>query len=144
MPVYLDIVNLIIDKKAIIEKYAGGIDQCRIDFNIPLSEINHEDDELFCMGQMNADQFDIDLLVSRGLSYDTLQERSDDFTILSRFGEWYWEVPWLRENSLFAWHIDTPADLIEKMEEVSNMTMYDIVELGKKGIVVFKTIKREA
>ena len=64
MPVYLNVFNLIINKTAIYEKYAGGVEQFRIDYKIPLSKINHEDDELFSLGQMNADEFDIDSLKS--------------------------------------------------------------------------------
>jgi hypothetical protein len=36
MPVYLDIFNLIVNKKAVAEKYSGGINQFRIDYNIPI------------------------------------------------------------------------------------------------------------
>ena len=76
MPIYLDIYNLIVAKKAVTESYSGGIPQFRIDYNIPLSEINQEDDELFSLGQMNADQFDIDHLVSSGLSFDVENQKS--------------------------------------------------------------------
>jgi hypothetical protein len=47
MPVYLHIFNLIIDKKAVIQKYSGRFEQFRIDYEILSSEINQEDDELF-------------------------------------------------------------------------------------------------
>jgi hypothetical protein len=70
MPVYLHIFNLIIDKKAIIKKYSGGIEQFRIDYKIPQSEINQEDDELFSLGQMGTDEFDIESLINKGLNYD--------------------------------------------------------------------------
>lgn len=43
MAIYLDIFNLIINKKAITEKYIGGLERFREDFDIPASEINHED-----------------------------------------------------------------------------------------------------
>lgn len=82
MPVYLHISNLIIDKKAIIKNYAGGIEQFRIDYEIPHSEINQEDDELCSLGKMNADEFDIDSLIAKGLSYDVDKQKSDDFTIV--------------------------------------------------------------
>lgn len=68
MPIYIDIFSLVLDKKMIAQKYLGGIDQFRIGYHIPKSEINEEDDELFALGQMNADEFDIDALVAKGLS----------------------------------------------------------------------------
>jgi hypothetical protein len=54
MPIYLDIYNLIVAKKAVTESYSGGIPQFRIDYNIPLSEINQEDDELFSFLRFNV------------------------------------------------------------------------------------------
>lgn len=50
MPVYLDLFNLIVNKKAVTGKYSGGINQFRIDFVIPNAAINQEDDELFLFG----------------------------------------------------------------------------------------------
>jgi hypothetical protein len=55
MPIYIDIFSLILDKKVVAQKYQGGLAQFRIDYHIPASEINEEDDELFSLGQMNAD-----------------------------------------------------------------------------------------
>jgi hypothetical protein len=143
MPVYLHIFNLVIDKKAIIQKYSGGIEQFRIDYKIPLSEINQEDDELFSLGQMNADQFDIDSLISKGLIYDIDRHKSDDFTIIYRYGESAWDVNWLKHNSVFAWHVATSPDLKLKMDMICNMTMDDIIKQMEKGNNLFKTIKLE-
>ncbi len=143
MPVYLDIFNLIIDKKAIIEKYSGGIEQFRIDYEIPLSEINQEDDELFSLGQMNVDEFDIDSLIAKGLSYDTDGQKSDEFTILCRYGDFLWDVSWLKHNGVFAWHVDTHPDLTLKMDMICNMTMDEIATEMEKGNYLFSTIKLE-
>lgn len=54
----------------------------RIDYEIPMSEINQEDNELFSLGQMNPDQFEIESIISKGLSYDSEKQHSDDFTII--------------------------------------------------------------
>lgn len=143
MPVYLDIFNLIIDKKAVVQKYSGGIEQFRIDYGIPQSEINQEDDELFLLGQMEPDEFDIDRLVSKGLSYDTDRQQSDDFTIVYRYGEFFWDVKWLKHNRVFAWHIDVSGDLKLKMDEISNMTMDDIIKQSEKGNNPLKTIRSQ-
>ncbi|CAN1495105.1 hypothetical protein MCERE19_00318 [Spirosomataceae bacterium] len=141
MPVYLNVFNLIINKTAIYEKYVGGVEQFRIDYGIPLSKINHEDDELFSLGQMNADEFDIDSLKSKGLSFDNDKYESDDFTIVSRYGELSWDAKWLKYNRLFAWHIDTSPDLISKMEGICKMRVADIMTEMENGNNVFKTIR---
>ena len=143
MPVYLHIFNLIIDKKAIIKKYSGGIEQFRIDYEIPLSEINQEDDELFSLGQMNVDQFDIDSLIAKGLSYDINEHKSDEFTIVYRYGDFIWDVNWLKHNRVFAWHVDTSIDLKLKMDRICNMTMDDISKQMEEGNKLFRTIKHE-
>ncbi len=141
MPIFLDIFNLIVDKKAVNEKYAGGIIQFRIDYNIPLSEINKEDDELFLLGQMNADQFDIDLLVSKGLSFDEVNQKSEDFTIVYRYGNNFWEVNWLEHNRVFAWHIDTNKELKIKVAAICEMSAEDICIQIEKGNNLLNTIR---
>jgi len=132
---------LIIDKKAVNEKYTGGVEQFRIDYEIPLSEINQEDDELFSLGQMNADQFDIDSLKSKGLSFDNDKQKSDDFTIVYRYGELLWDVKWLKHNSVFAWHLDTSPDLISKMEGICKMPVNDIMKEMDNGNNLLKAIR---
>ena len=141
MPVYLDIFNLIVDKNAVIEKYAGGINQFRIDHDIPLSKINQEDDELFSLGQMNDDQFDIDHLVSRGLSFDVINQKSDDFTIVYRYGANFWDVNWLEHNSIFAWHVATNTNLKLRVDEICAMYVADIRIEMDKGNNLFWTIR---
>jgi hypothetical protein len=144
MPVYLDIFNLIVNKKAVTEKYSGGINQFRIDYNIPISEINQEDDELFSLGQMNADQFNIDHLISSGLSFDEEYQKSDDFTIVYRYGNNFWEVNWLEHNSIFAWHIETNNELKIKMAEICKMNVEDIVIQMEMGNNLLWTIRAES
>jgi hypothetical protein len=132
---------LIIDKKAVIKKYSGGIEQFRIDYEIPLSEINQEDDELFSLGQMYDDEFDIDSLISKGLSYDSGEQKSDDFTIIYRYADFVWHVNWLQHNRVFAWHVDTSPDLKLKMDRICNMTMDEITKQMENGKNLFETIK---
>ena len=144
MPVYLDIFNLIVDKQAVTGKYSGGINQFRIDHDIPLSKINQEDDELFSLGQMNADQFDIDHLVSSGLSFDIENQKSDDFTIVYRYGNNFWEVNWLEHNRVFAWHNETNNELKIKIAEICEMTVDDIGIQREKGNNLLRTIRLES
>jgi len=143
MPVYIFLSNLIITKKAVIEKYAGGLEQFRKDYKIPEWEVNHEDDELFSLSKMNADEFDIERLMSKGLSFDIDAQKSEDFTILNRYGGEFWEVPWLENNRVFAWHTNTSSACKARMEEICNMTMDAIMEKNDKGNNLFRTIRME-
>jgi hypothetical protein len=92
---------------------------------------------------MNDDQFDIDHLVSRGLSYDVVNQKSDDFNIVYRYGDNFWDVNWLEHNGVFAWHIDTHTELKIKTSEISEMTLYDLSIEIDKGNNPFKTIRLE-
>lgn len=143
MPIYIDLFSLVLDKKIIAQKYHGGIHQFRIDYHIPESEINDEDDELFALGQMNADEFDIDALVAKGLSYDEAQQRSDDFTITCRYGDILWKVDWLEENGVFAWHIHTQESQKQRAIQISEMFVDEIFAEIEKGNNLLKTIKTE-
>ncbi|MBK7095067.1 MAG: hypothetical protein IPH57_08480 [Saprospiraceae bacterium] len=138
MAIYLDIYNLIINKKAITEKYIDGLERFREDYIIQSSEINHEDGQLFSLGQMNADEFDIDKLVQNGLNYDHDLRYSDDFTIVCRYQDAFWEVDWLEHNNVFAWHIDSDSQEVQLAKEVLNMPMYRIAELIDQGKILLK------
>lgn len=141
MPVYLDIFNLIIDKKAIAKKYSGGVEQFRKDYDIIYSPIDHEDDELFSLGQMNVDQFDIGRLISKGLEFDVEKQFSNDFTIVYRYGDWFWYVEWLKHNRVFAWHIDACDEQKKRVDELSKMTIDDVREEMEKGNNLLKPIR---
>jgi hypothetical protein len=143
MPIILDIYNLIVHKKAVIEKYEGGFEQFRIDHKIPNSKVNTEDDELFSLGQMDPESFDIDRLISRGLTYDKTHRRSDDFTIVSRYEPQFWEVDWLEHNEILAWHKQISPLLKVKVDEFSNITAYEYEMLFKRGIFPLKSIRAE-
>ena len=90
---------------------------------------------------MNSDDQDIDELISKGLSFDNDLQRSDDFTIVNRYGGALWPVSWLKHGYSFAWHIDADENCIEKAKAVENMTMDKIAELFQDGINSFSTIR---
>jgi hypothetical protein len=140
MAVYLNIFNLIIDKKAICDKYSGGLNKFRKDYDIPASLINQEDGQVFSLGQMNSDQFNIDALIENGLSFDENLQYSDDFTIIYRYGDAFWDVDWLKHNKVFAWHIDSNALELEKINEISNTSMDEIIKLKENGHNLLTTI----
>ena len=65
MPVYLDLANLVFEKQLLDQKYIGGCDQFRLDWNTINREANEEDDELISLASMNMDEFEIDKLIER-------------------------------------------------------------------------------
>lgn len=142
MPVYLHLANLVFSKEAISTKYKGGKNQFRIDFQIGISKVNQEDDELFLIAKMNIDEFNFAELIEKGLSYDSVNNYSSDFVAITRYGGSIWSVDWLIENNTFAWHSQCADNQKEKAIEVGEkMTMDKIQELQEKGINVFETIK---
>jgi len=142
MPVYLDIANYIFDKQALEKKYKGGCTQFRVDWKVGDNDTSQEDDELICFARMNVDEFDLDMLIGAGLSYDDEQGHSEDFVALTRYGGAIWEVKWLSYNSTYAWHVDCKKWQKEKALYISEeMTLEKIQELLAQGVEVFKTIK---
>lgn len=119
------------------------MEQFQIDHDLPFSDINQEDDELFSLGQIDPDLFDMDTLVLKGLHYDNVNQRSDDFVILDRYGDFFWDVNWVKHNRVFAWHVDTRKEILMKVDEISSMTLDGIVEQMDKGNNLFKTIRTD-
>jgi len=145
MPVYLDLANLVFEKRLLDQKYIGGSDQFRLDWNATNSEANQEDDELISLASMNIDDFEIDKLIKRGLEFNSDLQYSNDFVAISRYGGAHWETDWLNNNDTFAWHVNCDPKQKERAVQIGEvMTMDKIQELSDKGINVFKTIKTDA
>jgi hypothetical protein len=142
IPIYVHLANLIIPKSVVAEKYRAGAVQFRLDYHLPESEVNQEDDELFALGKMNADEFDIEGLMARGLHFDKDSGRSDDFCILCRHGGILWNNDLIRQNGVFAWHIDTPPTLLERMEAISNTSMDEIIRQMDLGNNLLRPIRQ--
>ena len=144
MPVYLDLANLVFEKRLLDQKYLGGCDQFQLDWNTINSEANEEDDELISLASMNMDEFELDRLIERGLEFNSDLQYSNDFVAISRYGGVHWEVDWLNNNDTFAWHVNCDPKQKERAVQIGEvMTMDKIQELGDKGINVFKTIKTD-
>ncbi len=144
MPIYLDLANLIFDKKQLDRKYAGGCDQFRIDWNMINSKVNQEDDELISLATMNMDEFEIEKLTNRGLEFDAELQFSNDFVAISRYGGELWTTNWLASNAIFAWHVNCHPLQKERAVHIGEeMTMDKIQELFDQGINVLKTIKTD-
>jgi len=144
MPIYLDLANLIFSKAIIEAKYQGGCEQFRKDWNITDSNRNDEDDELFMLAAMNVDEFDLDPLLEKGLSFDDEKQSSTDFVAVGRYEGALWETNWLKANASFAWHVNCKKEQQERAIEISeHMTMDVIEDYLNKGIEVLKTIRTE-
>lgn len=143
MPVYLHICNLIIPKEVVKAKYHGGMEQFRLDYGLPGSEINQEDDCLFCLCKMNADEFDLDSLMAKGIDYNTLFQSSADFNIVSRYSGALWETKWLQHNMVFAWHKEEYPILINRAKQISEMTLEQLEMARRNGKTLLDTINSD-
>ncbi len=141
MPVFINLSILVVDKKTLEKKYKGGIAAFRNNYYWGDDTNNQEDDELFAIASMNSDDQDIEELISQGLSFDVGSQRSDDFTIVNRYGGAEWPVSWLIHDSTFAWHVEADESLIKKAKAVENMNMDEIGALMDADNNPFKTIR---
>jgi hypothetical protein len=142
MPIYLHLTNFIVGKNAVSSKYLGGVDGFRRKYIIESAPYNQEDNHLFSITRMNVDEFDINDLVENGLSYDELSQNSTDFTIYNRQTGLLWQVDWLRENRIFAWHVECDVEEIKEVERISNLSMDELSKLDEKGLNPLKTITK--
>ena len=142
MPIYIHLANMIVDKKIIDTKYYGGCNQFRIDWDIDAGIYNQEDDELFGVARMNADEFDIEKLIQGGLEYNEDTENSNDFVIITRYDGALWQTDWLDNNGIFAWHSNCIQEQKDRALHIGEvMTMQEVIDLSEKGVNVFETIK---
>ena len=133
MPIATELTNLLIPKDVVSKKYLGGKSQFIQDFNINDSNNRHsQDDELFSIAAMNADEYDIDTLVKKGLEFKT--DSSNDFVICSRYGGFYWNVDWVEGNYMFIWHKKASQSKVERAIHIgTKMTMDKIAEMVEEN-----------
>ena len=140
MPLAIDIFALIVPKKVIETKYAGGIAQFKKDF-FRGTDADMEDGELLGVGYMDADDVDVEKLMMRGLSFNKTEPFSEDFVIVSRYGDpLLWPCKWLIQNSLHAWHVEASEENKKRAEEVGNMTMdriYELMDMDQNPLASF-------
>ena len=137
MPIYIELANLIIPKKTLEEKYSGGLEAFRNDLK---NSTIQEDDELLSLSKMNDDEFDLEHLLSNGISYDEALSSSKDFVIVLRYGGALWPVDWLTENQVFAWHKSCSQQQVDKALDVSAMSYEEISVQIKRGENPLKAI----
>ena len=141
MPIVLDLSNLIIEKSIIEEKYHGGLEAFRERYIKSITPKNSEDNMLFSLVKMNADEFDIDELIYNGLSYNENTQTSNDFTIYSKYGGAYWQLENLNSNSLFVWHREDDELKIVKARYIGEvMLISEIQEAYEQGKEIIQNI----
>lgn len=140
MPVYLHNVNIIINKKAIDQKYSGGLTRFKQDFAFAASDAMQEDGQLMSIGQMHLDQEVVERLIIGGLAFDLSQPDQCEFVVLDRFGNATSTVDWLKHNSVFAWHIEASKSETERVYEISNLSMDALTEFIELGADPLQTI----
>lgn len=140
MPVYLHLANLIIDKKALAERYKGGIGQFRKDF-AGEGEYFQEDNELFALARMNPDEFPEKKLIDAGLHFDYETKTSKDYVICSRYGGLLWQVDWLEIEVFYALHKDCTVEHRARVYQMKNITIDEVQRIFDAGGNPFETIK---
>ena len=141
MPTYIHLANLIIPKSAIEQKMAGGCVAFRENYIFQNIELNQEDNYTFSLTRMNPDEFDLDALIELGLAYVEFQNSSTDFTIVTRYGGILWEVNWLQQNGIYAWHVDSSTEEIALAKIKSDMLMSEMAEIIERGENPFPVIR---
>ena len=58
-------------------------------------------------------------------------------------GDILWEVDWLEENGVFAWHIHTQASQKQRAIQISEMFVEELFAEIEKGNNLLKTIRTE-
>ena len=141
MPIVLDLANLIVKKSTIEEKYHGGVGAFRERYIKSITPKNSEDNMLFSLVKMNADEFDIDELIDNGLSFNENTETSNDFTIYSKYGGAYWELENLNSNALYVWHKQDDELKIVKARYIGEvMLISEIQEAYEQGKELMQNI----
>jgi hypothetical protein len=142
MPAFIQPINLLIKKSAVAEKYIGGLDQFRTDFQIgDDSNYNDEDDELFIIAGSNDVNAPLIQLIERGLSFDSDNQTSDDFVVLPRHGKRPWSVSWLEDNTVFAWHKDCAESQKVQANNVADTTLDELEEMFNNDQDPFRIIR---
>lgn len=141
MPVFIHHACLIAEKRVIELKYAGGLVAFRKDFQMEDDESYHQEDRLIvAIAAMDPEDFDLLQLKDKGLHFNPELGMSDDFTIVSRYGESPWTLPWLHKNTTFAWHADTDHLAVAQAQRIDGMFMSEIKAMFEAGKNPYNTI----
>lgn len=139
MPTYIHPANLVLEIKAVESHYKGGLNAFYADHK-NWKEI-HEDNEIIRVAAMNVDDFDIDLLVERGLEFDPVKQSSSHFCVYGRYGYIGWVCPWLVMGDVFCWHVNCDEELIDRAKNIMNTPVNDLSDAFDRGENPFQVIK---
>lgn len=142
MPIYLYTGNAIFEKQTIEQKYFGGIAQFLKDHESQLAnETLFEDDELFVLHTMGADETIIDFFTSKGLVYNEASQSSEDFAIFDRYSGHLWSVDWLEDNEMYCYHKLCKPEQKGKADAMINIAVDILSAAFEKGENPFAPIK---
>lgn len=113
MPLYLNLANLIVQKKSIVNKYQGGLSAFLKDSNWGNIEFDSQDDELILFAAMNPDEFDFDFFEKAGFI------EHEDYFVLTRYAKEEKLPDWLQQNAVFVWQSDCPPNQVKLVEKYS-------------------------
>ena len=134
MPIFIHHFSLIVPKKTIETKYRGGTEQFKKDYFRGDEVDDMEDGELLGVGYMNLDEIDLEKLMNAGLSYNEEKPYSEDFIIVSRYGDpLLWPCDWAIVNSMHVCHVNASTENKKRAEEMDSLTMDRLYELDDMG-----------
>ena len=133
MPINTDLSQLVFRKSIISEKYKGGLQKFKKDFEFSSVKRNREDNELISLAAMNPDEFDLTLAANnfhRIADEDNFIIGSDDFVIINRYGGKMWYCDWITgdddEYPAFFWDVKACETSIEEALERCNCEVHEI------------------
>ena len=128
MPIYCEILQLVLPKTIVESKYKGGLEQFKIDFKWG-KKVDHEDNELISVASMGNS-----FLNPKGLHYDDKSDTSKDFVIAARYGTpvLSWEVDWCESDRVYIWHKDCKLSSYKKMKKHCTTPMNEVVQFSKE------------
>lgn len=142
MPIFIHRANLIIPKKVVEQKYAGGEKKFREENDFSGNNQNQEDDELFGISRKFIHEFDLGILIAKGFDYNRSLHFSNDFMLLPRKGKAPWRVDWLDTNGVFVWHKSSDPQHIERANFIAHEIDIEMVKRSAElGVNLLKPIR---
>ena len=127
MPVFCCISQLVVNKKALLEKYDGGVEafKKRFGFN---KERDREDTELLSFVSMDAAQFQI----LPELGYDRATNTATDYVLIYRYEGLIWPVDWVETDKVFIWHKNCKLSAYKRAMEIETIPLDELDAYQKR------------
>jgi len=122
LPVYCHISQLVVNKKALTEKYDGGVEafKKRFGFN---KDRDREDTELLSFVSLDAAQFQI----LPELGYDRATNTATDYVLIYRYEGLIWPVDWVKTDKVFIWHTDCKLSAYKRAMEIETIPIPELL-----------------